>query len=442
MLRLRWNGNAGLIGLVILLLLIGMGLRGYRLGEFMVPFLNNDEKSWLFNGTSLLSEGEPASWTIFWDREGVVSRMCNTVVVPYLAHPPLFSLLIGGWANIVGETDWCDINWGLIRLPMWLISGLTLWLTFWLMLQVGGKRMAVFSLAAFTFFPSHVVASRIVAAEHFIALLMLAAMAGWQKYETIKTKKQKRLIVGLLLLVSIIAPLAKLTGLVVPGMLILTAGFRRRYRMMWSLCGAVIVMIGLYLAYNYYYGWDIFVATMRNLHGVAYTFSNFWSIFTYLNIGYLDMLDPAIIVGLIGLIVWLSQGEDHRIKVMVLASLLVLSWLFLYVAPPQLYGWYKYTLYPLIAMGLGYVFDQLWQERKIYLFLFLPWLSLTLQQSKIYEEALLLRVMMSVFYGLAIVAIWPKVKFIRFKPVFISLLLFLFLFQALWSVQVLRLMSG
>lgn len=139
--------------LFLLLIVIAFFLRVGDLGKFnpIAP----DEISWMMVGASLIEKGAPSSWTMFPHKNVAMSEGCRQAVTPFLAHPPAFSLVVGGWAWLVGETDWCVTNWAQVRVPMIIISILTIIVTFLFVRRVFDNTTANFVLLAFVFFFRH-----------------------------------------------------------------------------------------------------------------------------------------------------------------------------------------------------------------------------------------------------------------------------------------------
>jgi len=200
---------------------------------------------------------------------------------------------------------------------------------------------------------------------------------------------------------------------------------------------AAIVSALLFAGYGYFYNWEVFTGLLAAHQDRVQTFVHFWTLFTNLDVGGYALFDPSIIVGLIGAIGIVATRGIGRSGLYIFALLLVFSFLFLYVAPWEAYGWYKYAVYPLIAIGLGYVFTQLYKQRAVYLILFLPLLSLMLENSNILASQADRRIMMAVFYTLAVLPVLFKNRFIQSKPVFLSLLFYLFVFETVWVARVL-----
>ena len=107
------------------------------------------------------------------------------------------------------------------------------------------------------------------------------------------------------------------------------------------------------------------------------------------------------------------------------------------MAPTTAYGWYKYVIYPVIAIVLGYVFSELWRRRVVWFVLFLPLLSMMLEHSGILADPWDRRIMVMVWYSLVGVAVIFRNRWLQIRPVFLSLLLFLFSFEVLWVGSVL-----
>ncbi|MFH1354200.1 MAG: glycosyltransferase family 39 protein [bacterium] len=422
--------------LFLALIVIAVLLRAGNLGGFHP--MDADEKSWLMVGVSLLNERVPSSWSLFSHLGVAREAGCGQVMTPFLAHPPLFGLLIGGWARLTGQDDWCNFNWALIRVPMIIISVLTISVTYLLVKKLFGGRLALFTILAFVFFPSHIVTSRIVAAEHLVGLLLILGLYLFVLFETIETEYKRKMAGAGMVFLCVVSLLIKLSAIVIPATLVFLALYKRRWSLGVVLLGAALGSVLLLAGYGYYYSWDIFYNSMIAHHDRPQNFWNFWSLFTSLNIGNYGFYDPSIIVGLIGSLA-LAARKRSRKGIYIFAPLFIFSFLFLYVAPFEAYGWYKYAVYPLIAVGLGYVFCQLFKQRKVYMFLFLPLLSIMLQNSGVLDSQTDKRIMVLMFYGIVTIALLLRNRLLVLKPAFLALLLFMFALEVLWVSRTLGL---
>lgn len=421
--------------LFLALILIAVLLRAGNLGEFRP--MDPDEVSWLMVGTSLIKTGKPTAWTMFGGAYGKAGIAAGETVTPYLDHPPLFSLLVGGWAYWLGETNAAQFNWELVRIPMIVISVLTIIVTWLFVRRVFGGTMANFVLLAFVFFPTHVVTSRIIAAEHLIGLLLILGLYLFAVFETTEKKGVRRATGTGMALLCVVSLMIKLSAVVIPATLCFLALYRRRWYLGVLLVLSSAVSVLLLLGYGYYYDWAAFVNVVVSHNGRPQNLAYFWTIFTSLDIGNYGMYDPSVIVGFIGVV---SLAIWCRIKanaVLIFTPMLAISFLFLYVAPESLYGWYKYLAYPLMAIGLGYVFTQLYRQKYEYLVFFLPLVSMMLQHSQIFVDQDDRRIAVAVFYVVAVLPVLLKNRWWQLRPSFISLLMFLFAFEVMWVLRVL-----
>jgi hypothetical protein len=256
-------------------------------------------------------------------------------------------------------------------------------------------------------------------------------------FEDTDSDRTKRRTRSAMVFLCVAAPLLKLSGIVVPATLAFLALWRGRVRLGAAFTASTLVSFALFSAYGFYYNGGVFAALLTAHHDRAQTFVHFWTLFTHLDIGHYSLFDPSVIVGLVGALFLAAEKRDTLGGVSFFTALFAFSFLFLYVAPWEAYGWYKYALYPLLAAGLGYVFASLYERRVVFLVLFLPLLSIMLQNSGILVEQADRRMMMILFYALTALPILARGRFMQFRSVYISLLIYLFFFEAMWAARVL-----
>jgi len=417
---------------IVVLLLIGAVLRLYYIENLHT--VEPDEMLWLDAGTSLLREGVPTSWTIRWPYHNweAYDRVDGGTVTPWLDHPPLYALMSGGWAMLTGQGEAIEIAWGLQRLPMALVSVLTIFFTYLFVKKVFGNPLALFVLLAFTFFPSEIIASRFALAENVVPLFLMLGLYALAVYLEAASVDVKRLSFGVVAVMCFAAPLLKLSGAVVPLTIILFLFLTKRYWLGLKMVGATLAAVGSFVIYAWYYSWGVFVGAQKAHMLREHSFEHFWTLFTKLDVGNYTLVDPSVIVGFIGLValVLLEAGQERRMYVF--SAVFVLSFLLLYISPVEAYVWYKYPLYPLLALGLGYVFYGLYLEKVAYLILFLPMVGMMLQHSLLFDSQSSRKVAIIFFYGLSVLPLLTGNKLIRLKHVFVVLLLVMFLFQLVW----------
>lgn len=357
-------------------LLVGLVLRLQLLDE--PRQFPRDERVWLMVGTSLLERGEPVSWSMFskvYERKEEVTfdGERQVAVVPYLDHPPLFALGMGVWASLFGGAGAAPLPWAVLRLPMIGVAMLTMVMTAMLVRALWGTTPAVLTLAAFAVFPAHVAASRFVTPESVIALLLVACLYVVAQLDSERDGRAARLGLIFLGLAGGSAVWLKLSGIVVPATVIVLAAARRNWSAVRWAGGATLLSVLLLAAWGAYYDWSAFMSVLHEHSSRPQSFWHSWRLVTDPDLGYWRLRDPALIVGFIGLLgLAADAGIARRARLYVLVPLLNLFLLFLFVAPVEAYGWYRYVWFPLLAMGLGYAAWQLYRGSLAYLILALP----------------------------------------------------------------------
>ncbi len=315
-----------------------------------------DEKGWIINGVSILETGRPRSWTMFWETYPAadfypIGGGYEAVVEPFLDHPPLFSVLIGAWTKVVGIKE--SFNWQLVRLPMLAIAGVTIFLTALLAARIFDQRDRLLAGLSLAILPTHILASRYVAAESAIALLLIASLLLTGNY--LENKRKNWSLLGLLIL-GFMAPLLKLTGIAVPLCAMLIFFSRRQYRPTMVIAGGLLLSLAVIIGYGYLFDGTLFWQIMAQHSQRPQTFWNFFSLFNQIDLGNFSVPDPLFILGLIGS--FAVAVKQIKNQVFLTVPLIIITGLLLAVAPVEMYGWYKYLIFPWVALGLTYV----WRE--------------------------------------------------------------------------------
>ena len=433
---------------LFVVLLLALILRGVNLGEFRP--IGPDELTWLMVGESLLTTGVPETWSLYRyvysypPSEQVAEIYIGGVslwpsVRPYLDHPPLFSLVIGKWALMTDSFSAADrsIKWEIVRLPMLGVAIMTLGLTYFLVKRLWGQGQAFFTLLAFSFFPSHLVTSRFITPEHALGMLLVLALYLFVLFEASNSVVKRRWLLIGLALISIVAPLLKLFGVVVPLTLMLLALWRRRFRVVVLISMLLLASLGLYAWYGYHFGWRLFMAVMQAHHDQTQSMVHFWTLFTRLDVGHYQFFDPSMIVGLIGILALVVQPGKRKVGEYLFAPLLVISLLFIYIAPVYFWGWYKYLIYPFVAIGLGHFFWRLYRAEWIYLFLFIPLLGVMIEQAGLVDSQSYRRSLMVMLYLLFIIVTTGAWRPVVSRGVFVAALVVLFASEVIWVLRVL-----
>lgn len=443
----RWLSR---LALCLVVLIVAALARSQNLSA-LHPF-EADEKLWLLMGTSLLQTGTPASWTIYWDKYSPPTTIPldgenELVVTPFLDHPPLFGLGVGLWATLVGSSPAQPLNWTLLRLPVIALSLAALVATFVFLQRLFNPLFAFLTLAAFATFPAHVISSRFIVAENLIAALLVACLTAFTFLECQNQDRERSrmstMAAVFLYVICSIAILIKLSAIVIPA----TVGVLAILKKKWTVAGGIlasstlsVVALGLYGAH---YDWSIFIDVLAGHSERPQSFWHFWSIITQLDLGYYALQDPSIIVGVLGLFAFLANPSiPWQKRVYLFVPLLNFSLLFLFIAPIESYGWYKYSLLPLIAIGIGYIFYELSRGKVVFYVLLLPWLAVMLEHSQLIASHAIQQSLVLVAYTCVIAALVMKQLDPRLRlllPILFSVLVgSLFLLEFIWTSHLLQ----
>ena len=382
--------------IVFILLFVGLTLRWHDMGS--IYRIRDDEHSWLLAGTSLLQHYEPTSWTIRWPyyqwslykkvefkKFPGSNQTAYALVTPWLDHPPLFAALIGGWTLFTGNNNLQYPNWFVLRQPMIVMSVATLGLTFLVIRKLFNEKFAIYTLAAYTFFPAAVVSSRFILAENAIPLWLMASLLSLHIVLSDTSQKIQRRAFSILLILCYTAPLLKLSGFVVPASVVLILLLQQKYKHAGFTAIVAAISLLSFIAYGWWFSWDIFIGTNSAHMLRPQSFSNFWSLFYQKSVANIPFLDPSLVAGFIGLCMLLAQPfTKARQFIFVPFFLAVIS--LLVIAPIDSYTWYKFPLYPLLAIGVGWILYEFQKGTPVFVVLLLPMIAWTAEKGLTLEQ--------------------------------------------------------
>ncbi len=432
--------------LLVAFLTVGTYVRTVELSK-LNP-IQDDEESWIISGVSLLENGYPESWTAFWNTYGTyhwsyLGGKERVVVRPYLDHPPGFQLLIGGWAVVTGNDTESSFNWSVLRVPMIFLALLTIFFTTLFVYKMFSRYWAVLTFLSFVVLPTHIIATRMIAAEHLIVLLMVITLYVLALYSHLekKVKRHTPWLLVVLCITAFCAPLIKLSGSIVALIAIIYFLISSNYKAAISILVAATAGVGMYIAYGCYFDCNLFWSVMQQ-HGTrAQTFWYFFSLLGKPDIGYTELSDPFFVIGLVGSFSALFATDISESTKNILRSIWFASmFLFLILAPVELYGWYKYILFPLIAIGCGYVWLSFIKGSYMWSIFLIPAVLLLLenlfiggQYDSVIRKLLIAAFTIPVFIWI-IKPAWSKKVMYRYWA--FSILFIALSIQLLWSFQI------
>lgn len=346
------------IGALVSTIAVGAFLRvhDYWLAPLQVD--NQDELAWAWAGLTLITRHVPYSWSYLPSYHDVTAlEYAGTtfpIIHPYLDHPPLFNLVVGGWAWLQGARDLTDVTIAMIRPVAITLGLLSLLLTYVLVRRVMGRQTALAATVLLATAPVAVLFSRQVESEALLTPLLLAALIICHR---LLTREGKGWAVAALVLVCVAGSLTKVPGVAIgigAGAVLVGAG--RWWPGILAVAGGVAGLL-LYGAYGALIDWHQFLLVLQDQearrHGVmaAYEF-----IAAPAGLGR-GIRDGWWILGWIGLGAILASRAKGQARLLVWPAL-VFALAMMLMADERLvvrFGWYRIPIYPLAYCGAGYL---------------------------------------------------------------------------------------
>ena len=208
---------------------------------------------------------------------------------------------------------------------------------------------------------------------------------------------------------------------------------------------ALVLSILTFISYGCYYDCDLFWSVMEQHSLRPQTFWYLFTLFSKPDLGYYQLNDPMMILGLLGGLLSLflpEEKKDQGKKIYLYAPWVAVFLLFVTIAPVELYGWYKFLAFPLIAVGLGYVWDRLWTGEYQWGILLAPAVLVLMENVFVLavEFSLLRKVLITVLF--LPVLFWSiRPDFVK-KPIYVywagTLLVVTIFLQVWWAVKLLQ----
>jgi 4-amino-4-deoxy-L-arabinose transferase-like glycosyltransferase len=337
---------------------IGMVLRIHQYAQVPAPTFTFDEYAFAWSGMSLWKEHVPTSWSYLaaYNTETLnpttwLGKDNLYLVTPWFDHPPLFGLLIGGFAILAGANTFTDCTTELIRIPALVLGGLSVFTFYFVAKHLLSRQAATIATLIFATNPLLVMLSRMAVSENLLVLLALGSLLCVFKY--LETSKTSYLYA--LTLLTGLAPLVKVTGLFLVGSIFLIMMYNKRYQAGAIVLAAGIAAFGLYFAYGALYDFDLFLTVLRS-HSKR--FDSIMMIKELIFSGNSPFADAWLILGWISLPYTLKAVNQKwktyciALPVVVYVSLLTFSG-----AQSHFYCWYMIPLYPFLLLSLGHFFE-------------------------------------------------------------------------------------
>jgi Dolichyl-phosphate-mannose-protein mannosyltransferase len=319
---------------------------------------NLDEIQFAWAGLNLIQHGDAITWSYYPGYPSYEAFTAFGVTVPvvhhWMDHPPLFSLMIGGWLWLLGARDMTGFNAVEVRLVPVVCSTLTVPLVHLLGRRFIGAGAAMVGALLLATAPAAVLFGRVAEPESAQAVLLLVALLL-----TVRALDGRAGVgtVAMLLVCVVAAPLLKVSGIAIAGIcgVILATSGR------WKLAGLLVAGGGLGLLLFAVYGavvdWGQFVRTWNvqagNRIGVMSAF-DFVTAPAGLN---RRLRDGWWLLGWIGLGLLAARRLGRRDLFLVWPAAAYAATMLVLAGEKEVeqYGWYRVIVYPELYLAAGWL---------------------------------------------------------------------------------------
>lgn len=346
------------LGIIVVGVLISFFSYSFRSKQFFsFPPVNDtrDEYKYAFNGISLIKEGVPKSWSWFDDYKNFEIKEIRgsdyRIVNPYFDDPPLFSLIMGGYAISKGMDSFEKVDAGALRWPMLKLGAINVFMLYILVYLVSGFWEAVVSSLLYATIPTMVLSSRLPLAENFLITLSLSCLILLYIY----IKYDSKISLWFLFVLSGIAVLIKQTGIYIPGALFfLLIGFKKIKPALGVVLSTLFFVL-IWFAYGLYYDWPLFLHMQTIFSGREINFPTMViNLFDTFRISEKSMsVDGWLIWGWMCVYFFSFFKKRRKIKE-VYFLLMPASYLLIFaIMSGHLKGWYRFPFHPFLSWAMA-----------------------------------------------------------------------------------------
>ncbi len=366
--------------ILIPILLIGFVLRFHHYQTAPRFGATMDEFAWTWLGVNLFQEGVPKSWSshpqyINSERDHLIYKgAAFWIVNPYLEHPPFFGIVAGSFAILNGADNMYDIDVGRIR-PLAIILGvISIGVLFLLVKEVYDRETALLTSLIYAVIPTVAIGSRLVQNENFFIPGFLTALLLTVKY--IKTNNKFFIIIASLICGLLI--ISKIPWIAASLAVISILIYFKKYKESLIVFSTVLLFFLGYLAYGYYYDWNLFVSLWKlQLQRYDLTFNSVYAIFKDPFLADRHLIDGWIYFGWISFFLLLLK--DFRKNLIPVLGLLAYLGVFIFAIPNEPgHGWYRYPFYPFLAISLAVFIKDYFNKNILLTFMFILFIGLSL----------------------------------------------------------------
>lgn len=350
----RWEAVA--VGAVVLLA-VALRLNGYAVAPGFTD--NADEIQFTWAGLNLILHGDPYTWSYFsgypsYDDFRAFGQN-YPLVHHWMDHPPLFAYLMGAWVWLLGVRDMGSVTPEQVRAVPVALSSVSVLLAYLLGRRLLGPRAAFLGALLLATSPGAVLLGREVEPEALQAVMLLLALLFTLRLGESAANPAGE--IGALLLLCVLAPLAKVSGIAVAGTCALVLAVRGRWRLSAGTAAAGAGGLLLFAAYGAIVDWGLFshiiTAQANNRIGVMSGY-DFLAAMVGVN---RRLRDGWWLLGWLGLATLMAARGRRRDLYLVWPAAAYAATMLVLAGERQVeqYGWYRWIIYPEVYLGAGWL---------------------------------------------------------------------------------------
>ena len=341
--------------LALIIVLIGYHLRVEK--YFFFPPLGDtaDEAKALFNGLSLVNDKVPRSWSWYDQytnaKEQKIRGNNYRIVEPWFDEPPLYSLIMGIYAKSKGLNDINQFDVGVLRWPMIKLATLNIFLIFLILYLLKKPWVGLAAASIYATAPTIVMGSRLAVSDNMVGTFALVSVLMVVVYQL----KKSNWILYPLVLLSASSLLLKSTGMFVPvGILFIFLGLKNYKEALLQIIG-ILVFVGLWFGYGYYYDWDLFIKIAQVSSGrELFQPGNLISLFLVWRIGESNAsVDGWLLWGWIAItaysLITSRNKNEPLLERLILPAMMGSYLVFFSIMSGHNKGWYRFPFFPFLA---------------------------------------------------------------------------------------------
>ncbi|QSJ17278.1 glycosyltransferase family 39 protein [Nostoc sp. UHCC 0702] len=345
--------------LAALITILGTLLRIYDYSVVPQKTFTFDEYAFAWSGMSLIYHSVPTSWSYLsaYDTDTLINiewlgKKNLYLATPWFDHPPLFGLIVGGFAILLGANTFWECTTELIRVPSLIFTSISIFIFYFITNKLFNTRIATITTLIFATDPLFVYLSRLAVSENLLILILLGSLFCFLEY----LNTSRPIYFYILILLTSLAPLVKVTGLFIVLAFTLMFIYTKKVKNGLIVLSSGCFAFSLYFVYGWFYNFKLFISVLK---ANSKRFNSILIIKEMIFSGNLPFTDAWFILGWMTLFYGMKNiATKYKIQ---LISLPLITYVFILIfagAQSHFYCWYTIPLYPFLLIYTGFFISE------------------------------------------------------------------------------------